>query len=428
MPGNLLRDFAPFLIDQSMWPTGPTVSCRRGSLFRRNAVRAICVGLVVLPLLGTVAGASAEVASPKPAGSPSATVRLEYYVPQGRILEAGDALWFSIQGMPSGWDTAKVTSPALEGPIILAPVKKGATQSVQVDQAGTEHRIRSGLPAGTYPVTATSHGRTVATARLKVAAEGSAEISRFVIGPRDAFPSSDTPARVRPGSEVRVVLTDLRAAPKEESLTVTSPIFNGSLTIETGSLDDPGCKCDDGGTVYAGHTRLRDDVPKGRYTLTVVSHHGQQTAKQHVTVAGEPVAHGPSWSITAAAAAGGLALTIGAALVVRRRSRETATTAKLEDQARGGDVAGRGSPLSRQPPVPPNGKPRRWNMATSSSARPSRPTTCTPVACPYGSPPRRPRPRGAGAGRASGRARPGHGPEGSGPSAAEQRLRPARGC
>ncbi|MGW1895555.1 hypothetical protein ACWCP6_35725 [Streptomyces sp. NPDC002004] len=294
----------------------------------RSAARGMAVtGLVLAPLLGAPAAAYAEGAGPAPTGSASAAARLEYVTPQGRRVEAGDALWFTIEGMPPGWDVVTVTSPALVEPIALTPVKKGATRSVQVDKPGSRHRIRSGLHAGTYPVTATSHGRTVATARLKVAAEGSAEIGRFVIGPKDAFPGSDSPAGVRPGSEVLVVLTDLRPAPGENSLTVTSPVFDGPLTLRTGSADDPGCKCDDGSTVYAGHTTVRDDVAKGQYTLTVVSHHGQQTTRQRVTVAGAPVADRHHWMIGGALAAGGVALVVGGGIAVRRRSRKAAASA-----------------------------------------------------------------------------------------------------
>ncbi|WP_244189466.1 hypothetical protein [Streptomyces incarnatus] len=264
--------------------------------------------------------ASAEGASQAPG------VRLEYYVNQNLPLEAGDAISFSLEGMPPGWDKVEVTSPALQEPIILTPLKKGSAQSVQVEAPGTDHRVRPGLRAGTYPVTATSHGRTVATTQLKVLAENTAQIYRFVIGPRNASPGYGTPASLRPGSDVRVVLTDLRPAPGENSLTVTSPIFKGPLTIKTDSPDDPGCKCDDGGTVYAGHGQLRGDVPGGRYTVTVVSHHGQQTTKQHVVIAGRPVADGDgtSWAVTGGVAATGLALASGGAFAVRRRrSRKT---------------------------------------------------------------------------------------------------------
>lgn len=295
----------------------------------RNAVRAVsAAGLVSAALLGAASGVSvAEGASPAPGGRPSPAVRLQYHVAQNLALEAGDAIWFSLDGMPPGWDKVEVTSPALHEPIPLTPLKKGSTQSVQVDAPGTDHRVRSGLRAGTYPVTATSHGRTIATAQLKVTAENSAQIYRFVIGPRDASPGRGTPASLRPGSDVRVVLTDLRAAPGEDSLTVTSPIFKGPLRIKTDSADDPGCKCDDPGTVYAGHGQLRGDVPNGRYTVTVVSHHGQQTTKQHVTIAGQPVADGggPSWAVTGGVAATGLALASGGAFAVRRRrSRKVA--------------------------------------------------------------------------------------------------------
>ena len=261
---------------------------------------------------------------PASSASPSAAVRLEYHVAGGRLLAEGDPLWFSIEGMAPGWDRVKVASPALQEPIFLAPVKKGARQSMELDEVAAP-RIRPGLPAGTYPVKATSHGRTVATMSLRVAAKDAAEIYRFVIGPTKAFPGSDTPAPVRPGSDVRVVLTDLRPA-SEDSLTVRSPIFDGTVTIRTDSADDPGCKCDDPGTVYAGHARVREDVPEGRYTLTVVSHHGRQTTKQHVTVAGAPVDHGPSWTVTGAVAAAGAALAAGGVIAVRRRSRTTASS------------------------------------------------------------------------------------------------------
>ncbi|MEU6587714.1 hypothetical protein ABZ923_00490 [Streptomyces sp. NPDC046881] len=291
----------------------------------RNAVRAVGVaGLAVVPLLGGAAGVSAaEGASPSPG------VRLEYHVAQNLAPEAGDDVWFSLEGMRPGWDEAEVTSPALQEPITLTPLKKGSTQSVQVDPEGSQHRIRSGLRPGTYPVTATSHGRIVATATLKVAAENSAQIDRFVIGPRDAFPGSGTPASLRPGSDVRVVLTDLRAAPGENSLTVTSPVFKGPLIIKTNSPDNPGCKCDDAGTVYAGHARLRGDVPEGRYTVTVVSHHGQHTTTQHVTIAGRPVNDGgSSWAVAGGVAAAGLALACGGVFTVRRqRSRKAEPSA-----------------------------------------------------------------------------------------------------
>lgn len=277
---------------------------------------------------------AAEGASPAPGGSPSPAVRLEYHVAQNLALEAGDDISFSLDGMPPGWDKVEVTSPALQEPITLTPLKKGSTQSVQVDAPGTDHRVRSGLRAGTYPVTATSHGRTIATAQLKVAAGNSAQIDRFVIGPRNAFPGSGTPASLRPGSDVRVVLTDLRATPGEKSLTVTSPIFKDPLTIKTDSPDNPGCKCDDDGTVYAGHGQLRGDVPNGRYTVTVVSHHGQQTTKQHVMIAGQPVAEGggPSWAVTGGVAATGLALASGGAFAVRRRRSRKAAPSAVPDK------------------------------------------------------------------------------------------------
>src|SRR5205807_550904 len=102
-----------------------------------------------------------------PSGSPSAGIRLEYDVPMGRLLVSGDSEpEFRVEGMAPGWDRVEVTSPALDKPIILVPLKRGARESMVLGWAG----IRSGLRAGTYPFTATSHGRTVATVSLKVAA------------------------------------------------------------------------------------------------------------------------------------------------------------------------------------------------------------------------------------------------------------------
>ncbi len=283
----------------------------------RNAVRALSVAaLVVMPSLGTPAGAAAYGASPAPSGSPSAGIRLEYHV-MGSLVSGDSEPEFRVEGMAPGWDTVEVTSPALDKPIILVPLKKGARESRVLGWAG----IRSGLRAGTYPFTATSHGRTVATVNLKVAAEGPAEIRRFVIGPQKAV--SNAPAPIRPGTDVRVILT-VQGPALGDSLTVRSPIFSDPMTITTNSADDPGCKCDDGGTVYAGHARVREDVPEGRYTLTVVSHHGKQIPKQHVTIAGAPIEHGPSWIVPGAIAAGA-ALAVGGVITVRRRSRTTAS-------------------------------------------------------------------------------------------------------
>ncbi|MEU9008932.1 hypothetical protein AB0D12_03935 [Streptomyces sp. NPDC048479] len=90
------------------------------------------------------------------------------------------------------------------------------------------------------------------------------------------------------------------------------------MTIRTESPDNPYCKCDDGSTVYAGHTTLRDGIPGGTYSLTVVSHHGEKTSKAQLVVAGEPVTHYRLWLIGAAVV---LASAGAGGLVVRRRRR-----------------------------------------------------------------------------------------------------------
>ncbi|MCZ1012759.1 hypothetical protein [Streptomyces noursei] len=237
----------------------------------------------------------------------------------GLLASGGLGPDFRVEGMAPGWDRVEVTSPALDKPVILVPLKKGARESSGLEWS----MIRSGLRAGTYPFTATSHNRTVATLSLKVAAEGPAEIRRFVIGPQKAF--SDAPAPIRPGVDVRVIVT-VEGTALGDSLTVRSPVFSDPMTITTNSADDPGCKCDDGGgVVYAGHTRMREDVPEGRYTLTAVSDHGKRIAEQYVTIAGAPVEHGPSWMVLGAVAAG-VALAVGGVIAVRRRSRTTASS------------------------------------------------------------------------------------------------------
>ncbi|MET9364584.1 hypothetical protein ABZX93_27205 [Streptomyces sp. NPDC006632] len=152
-------------------------------------------------------------------------------------------------------------------------------------------------------MTATSDGRVVASANLTVTAPAPAEITRFVaghggtpLGVDDATPK----VVVRPGSTVVVLLADVHAAGNENALTVTSPAFPGPLTIKTDSPDDPGCRCDDGSTVYAGHTALRTDLPVGTYRITVTSHHGQSTSTAELKVAGSPEKHYWPWLISGA--------------------------------------------------------------------------------------------------------------------------------
>lgn len=147
-------------------------------------------------------------------------------------------------------------------------------------------------------MTATSDGRTVVTAQLTVIPEAPASISRFVVSPKGGTlgGGESTPeVTVRPGSEIVVLLADGNPGRNEDALTVKSKAFEGPLTIRTESADDPGCKCDDGSIVYAGHTTLRDDVPAGTYSLKVVSHHGKKTSTTQLVVTGEPVTHHRAW-------------------------------------------------------------------------------------------------------------------------------------
>lgn len=288
-----------------------------------RAVRALAaVGLVVL-VVGVPDQAVADeqhTLSAAAAASPSVDPRLEF---DWDKVEVGARVAVSITGMPPGWDQVIVTSPALKGPVALTPVSPGAPESSRFPKAKAE-AVRDDIAPGVYPVTAVSGGRPVATASLTVVPPAAADIARFVAGPKGGRLGVDdsTPkVVVRPGSDIVVLLADYHPARNEDALTVKSTAFTGPLTIQRGNSDAPGCKCDDGTTVYAGHTTLRDDIPAGTYPLTVVSHHGQQTSSAQLKVAGDPVRHYRPWLIGGAAV---VVLGAVAGMVLLRRRRAAA--------------------------------------------------------------------------------------------------------
>ncbi|MFJ7204395.1 hypothetical protein ACIQWR_12780 [Streptomyces sp. NPDC098789] len=313
----------------------------------RGAAGAVCLtGLVLFGALGPVGpvgavglAGSARAASPAPApstssssspsSSPATTApagpRLGFSGPF-QLVETGGPIWIGVAGMPEGWTEAVASSPALVEPVPLAPEPPGLPggepgNGRPADQEHT-YRVRADIAPGTYTVTLTSGGRPVATAPLTVVAPGSADIRRFVLGPREEFLGGDASVAVRPGAEAVVVLTDDRAADGENSLLVKSPVFERPLKIVRGGPDDPGCKCDDGGTVFSGHARVRHGVRPGTYDMTVVSHHGKETTTRRVTIAGEPVTDPKPWLIGGGAAAGLLVLAaVVRTVIVRRRRR-----------------------------------------------------------------------------------------------------------
>lgn len=234
----------------------------------------------------------------------------------------GGPIAFNALDVPAGTEEVVVTSPALVEPIPLTPYKAGSAQFAQVDSPGTHHDIRSDIPAGVYPVTATIRGRVVATVRLTVADKNALSVDRFVVHPKGAAPCSPDPAAVRPGSEVDVLVADTHPSRPETTLTVKSSAFERPVTIKKGA-DDPGCKGDDGDAVYGGRATVRDDVPPGRYTMTVVT--GHQSASRQLTVAGKPVPHGFPWLTTSLVAAGIVLAALG--LVLRRRRKAAASSA-----------------------------------------------------------------------------------------------------
>ncbi len=230
----------------------------------------------------------------------------------------------SITGMSSGWQAVTVTSPALKRPIRLTPRRPGASESKRYPY-GTGGGLREEIPPWTYPMTATSDGRVVASANLTVTAPAPAEITRFVAG-RTGTPLGVDDATpkvvVRPGVTIVVLLADVHAARNEDALTVKSPAFRMPLTIKTDSPDDPGCKCTDGTTVYAGHTALRPDLPAGTYRITVTSHHGQNTSTAELKVAGPPEGRSRPWLITGAV----VLVLAGAGFTIRRSRRSKNVT------------------------------------------------------------------------------------------------------
>ncbi|MFJ8017024.1 hypothetical protein [Streptomyces sp. NPDC096339] len=282
-------------------------------------------GLALLPVLGCVPGATAVAAGADTGvrghgllapgvNEPSGDARLVFFDEGRQPIEPGGGFQLGILGMPSGWDTVSVTSPALAEPVRLTPSAQGATDSDR-DTYEAWASVATDVAPGTYALTATSHGRTVATAQLTVAPFGPAMIRRFGI----LRPDKVLGDPARPGSTVTVLLGDDHAMPGEDSLVAKSPAFTKDVRIRTHGPDDPGCKCDDGSTLYTGHTTLRDDLPPGTYPLTVVSHHGRETHTAHIVLAGEPVAAGLSRTVWGGTAAAALAALAGAGALMRRR-------------------------------------------------------------------------------------------------------------
>lgn len=285
----------------------------------RSTVRAATViGLALLtPWWGLASAASADAPAPTASASSASRPQLEFF--SGYRVEAGDSFGVGIRNMPAGWDEVTVTSPALAKPIHLTPDGRGSRDSALLPTTGG-YPVRADAAPGSYTLTATSHGRAIATARLEVAPVNSLTIRRFGV----LTPATRMGEPVRPGSRVVVVLADDHFAESGGSRVVRSPAFEHDVTIRTQSPDDPGCKCDDGSTLYAGHITLRHDLRPGKYPLTAVAGHGHRPVSAQVTVAGEPVSHSGAWLVGGAVAG---ALALGTVGVLRRRARIRRTTA-----------------------------------------------------------------------------------------------------
>ncbi|MBB4891346.1 hypothetical protein FHS39_000346 [Streptomyces olivoverticillatus] len=74
-------------------------------------------------------------------------------------VEVGDTAGIAVEGMTGRWDELVVTSPALTGTLRLTPETKGASHSASPRMPQSLIRVRSGIPPGTYPITADSGHR-----------------------------------------------------------------------------------------------------------------------------------------------------------------------------------------------------------------------------------------------------------------------------
>ncbi|MFF9406421.1 hypothetical protein ACF1B0_12985 [Streptomyces anandii] len=238
----------------------------------------------------------------------------------------GDSIGLRILGMPSSWDEVVVTSPALRKPARLTPKSKGAADSAEVYGPGQMQRLRSDIKPGAYILTATFHGRTVATARLTVTAQADARIVSFQVWARGK--GSD--------SSVTICLIDEQAAPDEPSLVAKSPAFPGPVTLtSTGSAADSCPTADGSDTLYSGRVPLRTGLAAGSYPVTVISHHGRHTSTQEITIgesahpsrsaAGDRPESTRNRTLWQAAGGGACLLVVVAVVYTVRRRRRRAT-------------------------------------------------------------------------------------------------------
>ncbi|MFI9723826.1 hypothetical protein ACIHFE_29915 [Streptomyces sp. NPDC052396] len=163
----------------------------------------------------------------------------------------------------------------------------------------------------------------MAAAQLKALPQGPAEIRRFDLEHKGR--------EVRPGGKVLIVLSDDHAAPDEHTVAVNSGAFGGSHNVkETGpdNPNNPGCKCDDGSTVYATWVTVPERTPAGTYTVTATGHHGQQISRKLLAVAGDETKANSWQPWVFVGGAGAAVLAAGAWLALSRRSRRAATASE----------------------------------------------------------------------------------------------------
>ncbi|MGK5640791.1 hypothetical protein ACSNOK_21125 [Streptomyces sp. URMC 126] len=315
-----------------------------------RAFAAVVAPALLLPLTP----AHAETPSPPTPASPTAAARARLEVfglgPHGHTpVRAGALAAVRLSGMPSGWDKATIRARPADPNDGLSYLFPNQTEVAPRDGRATESadeygRYTTDCP-GRYVVTAYYHDQPVASTEVTVEKTPYSDyVRRFDVYPRYVTDPTDPAAqahRVRPGAEAAVSLAvdDDGAG----TLQAKSPAFEHPLDLRMHTSDDPGLRQDDenGPYVYAGHIRLRRNLPEGTYPVTVSSHGGRQSVTQNLIVSAKaeqpsPPPPGSSastasdsrispwlWAVMAAASVGLAAIVI---LVVRNRRHRKSTT------------------------------------------------------------------------------------------------------
>ncbi|KNB51017.1 hypothetical protein AC230_17870 [Streptomyces caatingaensis] len=251
--------------------------------------------------------------------------------PKGHTsVRAGGIAAVRLSGMAPGWDKVTIDSDPRSKSLFLGPFDVSPRDRRATENADEYGQHVTGEP-GRYRVTAHYRGREVASTEITVENAPHADyLYRFDVYPRGG--SVTGPAaehRVHPGATAVMSVGVFSSGPK--ALQARSSAFEQPVALRTGTDDDPQLRSDDGFVkVYAGHIRLRRDLPEGIYPVTVSSGRGLPTVTQNLIVSGRPVSapsDSPRWStlwtwVGVAVVPVGL-VTLGAFIVRARRCSDS---------------------------------------------------------------------------------------------------------